>query len=247
MAGQLSEHQRKALDAYEALIEKHPALFEGRNERPIVRDRKLLAAYAAKQGVVLGVSAETPYALFVVDLVESRRRDGHVRRHPYLRVVSCAQLDGGVNVVVLGTIEDPLLGKRGDIVLVEQERHALGTHETELPRGFGEPGLSGEENALHELERETGYVGDRANLLGATASDSGLMDEIVCFYHVPVLQRTERRPEMEEAIRRILLATPVEAWNSIKSGAIRDAFTLQALALYEKTQSYAAHRSPEGV
>jgi ADP-ribose pyrophosphatase len=212
MMAELTKHQKEAIDAYEALMAERPALFAGRHARPIVRDRDVLAAYAAQHGVVLGVATETPYVLFIIDLVESRTLDGGVRSHPYLRVVSRTQLEGGVNVVVLATIQDPSLGKKGDIVLVEQERHALASYEIELPRGFGELGLSGEANALRELEDETGYVGDYAHFLGAMCSDSGLTDGIVSFYHVPVVRRTAWMPETEEAISRVRLAPREKVW-----------------------------------
>ncbi|MGQ0649809.1 MAG: NUDIX hydrolase, partial [Gemmatimonadaceae bacterium] len=189
--------------------------------------------YMAAHDVVLGVAADTPYVVFIVDLVESRRPDGGVHRHPYLRVVSRVQIEGGTNVVVLATIDDASLGALGDVVLVVQERHALGTSETELPRGFGTPGLSGEANALRELEEETGYVGDSARFLGKTCTDSGLTDATVSFYHVPVTRRTGSSHEAAEAITGVRLAPRTEVLRLIRSGVIRDAFTLQALALYE--------------
>lgn len=230
----LTAHQEEAIDAYEALMAKYPVLFSGRQARPIVRERDVLAAYAAEHGTVLGVAAETPHVLFLVDLVQSRKPGGTARRHPYMRVVSRTQLEGGTSVVVLATIENPSLGDKGSIVLVEQERHALGDIEIELPRGFGESGVSGEEKALRELLEETGYVGDHARFLGTTCSDSGLTDASVSYYHVPVVRRTEPRPEMEEAIIGTRLATPEEMWSAFRSGDIRDGFTLQALALYER-------------
>jgi ADP-ribose pyrophosphatase len=233
MAG-LTEEQTRALDAYETLMSEQPGLFVGRTARPIVQDREVLEAYAAENDVILGVAADTRYVLFLVDLVESRLPDGGVQRHPYLRVVSRAQLQGGVNVVVLATIADSSLGPKGSIVLVDQERHALGTCETELPRGFGEHGLSGETNALRELEDETGFVGDHAELLGVTNTDTGVTDAKVSFYHVPVVRRTAARPEIEEAIGRVRLVAPDELWKLIRSGDIRDSFTLQALALFER-------------
>jgi ADP-ribose pyrophosphatase len=212
---------------------ERPALFAGRDLRPIVRERALLAAHAEEHRVVLGLAAETPHVLLVVDLVESRGADGAVRRHPYMRVLSRGQLEGGVNVVVLATIADPSLGDVGDVVLVEQERHAPGTRETELPRGMGEPALSGEANALRELADETGYEGDRAHFLGWSYTDSGLTDARVSFYHVPVVRRSPARPETEEAITAVRLASTADVRRDIRSGAIRDAFTVQALALYE--------------
>lgn len=223
----------QALDAYEALMQEHPHLFVGRTARPIITEREQLAGYAAKNNVVLGVAADTDYVLFLVDLVESQQPHGGVWRHPYLRVVSRAQLRGGENVVVLATIEDSSLGPQGSIVLVDQERHALGTCETELPRGFGEHGMSGEANALRELEDETGFVGDGAHLLGSTTADSGITDATISFYHVPVVRRTVQRPETSEAIRKVHLATRQQLWERIQSGDIRDGFTLQALALFE--------------
>lgn len=80
----LTEHQRESLDAYKTLIAAKPALFGGRDLRPIVRGQEQLAAYAAEHNVVLGVAADTPYVLFIVDLVESRLLDGTMVQHPYL-------------------------------------------------------------------------------------------------------------------------------------------------------------------
>jgi ADP-ribose pyrophosphatase len=232
----LTKHQVEALDAYQALIKERPDLFTGRTSRPIIKDRQALEAFAVEQNVVLGVAADTPYILLVVDLVESRLAGGGKKRHPYLRIISRAQLEGGVNVVVFATIQNPALGDPGSIVLVDQDRHALGTCETELPRGFGDPALSGAANALRELEHETGYVGDQAYLLGTTSTDSGLSDALVSFYHVPVVRSTVHHREMGEAIKRVHLVTPKELRQSIRSGAIRDGFTLQALAFYEGGQ-----------
>jgi ADP-ribose pyrophosphatase len=236
----LSQHQIAALDAYEALQRSRPELFKGRIARPLVLKRDALVAYAAEHNTVLGVAAETPYVYFIVDLVESRGSDAKVFRHPYLRVVSRGQLKGGVNVVVIATIENSSLGEPGSVVLVDQERHALGEREIELPRGFGEPGLSGEANALKELEEETGYIGEQAHLLGTLNTDSGLTDSVVSFYHVPVVRRGAAKPETEEAIRKVSLASRQEIWKEIHAGTFKDGFTLSALALYEEAQRSSA-------
>ena len=230
----LTAHQKEAIDIYQSLMDRHPSLFTVRHKRLIVRDPESIAAYAAEHGDVLGVAAETPYALFIVDLVESRRLDGTLYRYPYLRVISRAQLEGGTNVVILATIQDASLGKKGDIVLIKQERHALGTIEAELPRGFGIPGITGETTALRELEEETGYIGDHAYLLATTSIDGGLTDGLASFYHVPVVQHSPNRPETGEAITEVFLASLDDAWHSIRSGQMRDGLSLQALALYEK-------------
>ena len=104
-----------------------------------------------------------------------------------------------------------------------------------MPRGFGEPGLSGEANALKELEEETGYIGEKAYLLGRLNTDSGLTDSEVSFYHVPVVRRGAPKPETKEAIRSVSVASRQDIWNEIHAGKIKDGFTLAGLALYEAT------------
>jgi ADP-ribose pyrophosphatase len=198
-----------------------------------VLDRVQLEAYASENGVTLGIAAATPYAYFVVDLVESTRAEGGNLVHPYFRVIYRRQLDGAINVVVLATIADRSLGRMGDIVLVEQERHATGTVEMELPRGFGEVGMSGAQDALRELEEETGFIGSEARLLGKTFTDSGLTDAEIQFFHVAVVARRPANPEVEEAILGPRLMSTEELLREIARGSIRDGFTVQALALFE--------------
>ena len=86
---------------------------------------------------------------------------------------------------------------------------------------------------LRELQTETGYVGERAEYLGTTLTDSGLTDREVSFFHVPVTGHVAAEPETYEAIFRTVLLTKAELWSRIYSGEIRDSFTVQALALYE--------------
>jgi ADP-ribose pyrophosphatase len=222
------------LDAYQELAGRYPDAFLGREHRPIIRDRDTLEAYAARHGIVLGVAATTPYVHFIVDLVEGKDAGGAPRAYPYQRILYRGQLEGGVNTVVLATIAEPSLGRVGDIVLVEQERHATGRVENELPRGFGKPGLTGGENALAELREETGFIGNEAHWLGSTLTDSGATDARVTFHHVPVTGRSARAPEPEEAIVDIRLLSIETAWREVATGAIHDGFTVQALALFER-------------
>lgn len=230
----LTQHQEQALDDYFDLIALHPELIADRSSRPIITERAALERYAAEKNVVLGISTNNPYVLFVNDLVESTMADGSKKIHPYLRILPRAQLSGGAGVVVVGTIENPELGPYGAMVLVELERHALGTLEVELPRGFAEAGRSLAEQALREIAEESGLTGDRATYLGRTVTDSGLMNGVVSFYHVPLTHRAPGVGEGGEAIEGVHLVPSEGIWQRIDSGAIRDGFTLQALALYER-------------
>ncbi|MBM4821024.1 MULTISPECIES: NUDIX hydrolase [Streptomyces] len=207
-----------------------PGLFQDRQRRRIVLDKERLKNFVTQSDVPLGVTAETPYSLFIVDLVEST--DGHrVIAYPYQRVVYKAQLCGATNVVVIGRLANEELGEIGSIILVRQERHATGRFHLELPRGFGEVGLSGLRSALHELKSETGFDGNTAFRKGSTYTDSGLTDARVDFYEVPVIRRTEPDPDCGEVIQEVQLLAESELVSKVRAGSITDSFTVQAVAL----------------
>ncbi len=233
MTTPLSEHQRTALERYDDLIAGHPSLFTGRSLRPIILDRRILDAYAAEHDVVLGVTAETPYLWMINDLVRSSAGSGETVIHPYLRIIAPPQLADAFGVVIIATINTPDAGPEESIILVEQERHSTGRLELELPRGFGLPAVEPAAQALAELRQETGYLGEHAELLGTMLTDSGITDRSVSFYHVPVTGRQGAAPESSEAIARIVSIPKSDLWRRIESGTVRDAFTVQALALYE--------------
>jgi ADP-ribose pyrophosphatase len=234
MTRPLTQQQIQALDSYFDLMAAHPELFSGRSLRPIVRVREALEAFAAENSVVLGIAARTPYLWLVNDLVESRRTAERVVRHPYLRLIAPPEALGVHGVVVLATVRDLSALDEARVVLVEQERHATGTVEVELPRGFGEPGSTAQLHALRELAEETGYVGEAADYLGTTLTDNGISDSAVSYFHVSVTGRAAAAEEPAEAISRLLLLTPEQVWARITAGAIRDGFTVQALSLYER-------------
>jgi ADP-ribose pyrophosphatase len=223
----LTAHQIEALDRYERLREEHPELFAVRERRPIITDRAELEEFASSKGAVLGVAAETPFFLFVCDLVEDARRLPFV----YSRLIHMGQLKGGVNVAVLATIANPALGELGSIVLIEQERHATGEMETAIPRGFAEPGQDGITAAKRELREESGYIGEEVEFLGESVIDSGSGNARVSFYWIRVTARSESAPEAGEAIRSVRLMSPHELQESIRTSSKADSFTLQALYL----------------
>jgi ADP-ribose pyrophosphatase len=226
----ITQHQQEAISKYIQFQQAYPKLFSPRSLRRLVTDRRSLETYADDHGEVLGLVAETQYAYFVVDLVEKTNHDGAAIRFPYFRLIYRKQLDGAVNTVVIGTVATSNVGAVDSVVLLRQERHATGLFHLELPRGFGEAGLSGEENALKELREETGYLGEQAKLIGVTYTDTGVMDARVSFYHVPVTGKLDSRAESEEAITDVQLMSMQELWEGIHRGDVTDGFTVQALA-----------------
>lgn len=233
MNGGLSEHQRGALDRYFRLMKSHPELFTDRLRRPIVRKPVILKEFAQEHNVALGVLVETPYLWLINDLVQGRDSSGATIYYTYLRIIAPPGQGGTVGVVALATVHPEDAHGAESIVLVEQERHATGTLELELPRGFADPSEPAEVHVLQELKTETGYVGEHAKYLGTTLTDSGTTDRAVSFFHVPVTGHVAEMPESHEAIYRTMLLTREELWSRIFSGVVRDAFTVQALALYE--------------
>jgi ADP-ribose pyrophosphatase len=213
------------------LTTAYPQLFTPRKLRRIVLDRSAIEHYAEENRLALGLVAETPHVYFIVDLVEALDHDDQPFRFPYLRLVYRKQLEGGINTVVIGTIANPELGPIGSVVVLRQERHATGEFHLELPRGFGEVNLNGEQNALKELREETGYTGTSAELLGTIHTDTGVTDAVVSFYHVPITGKEEPIPEREEAIEEVLLFSVEDLRAKIRDGEITDSFTLQAVAL----------------
>lgn len=233
MTRRLSEHQRNALMLYYSLLTNSPQLFSGRSRRPIVREPEILEKFAETHDVVLGVAAQTPYLWLLNDLVQSRDSSGASFYHPYLRIIAPPERAGSSGVVVLATVRGKGDQPEESIVLVEQERHATGTVEMELPRGFGNPSTSLEVHALEELRTEAGYIGEHAEHLGTTLTDSGTTDSSVSFFHVSVTGHSAQMPEPQESITQVVLLTREELWSRISSGAVRDGFTVQALAFYE--------------
>jgi ADP-ribose pyrophosphatase len=238
----LTEHQVEALRLYVELMTSYPQLFEGRRRRPIVRDLDTLSRYAAKYGAVLGVAAKTDHLWLINDLVTSRDRLGSALVHPYLRLISPPSLLSAMGVVVLATMPAPEPDNE-QLVLIRQERHSTGTSELEFPRGFGTRESSLVDDGIRELEEETGLSGATAEVLGVTVTDSGTSASSVAYVHVIVDAVADALPETEEAIEEVVLMTRSEAWQLIDSGEIRDGFTLQALALYERRSA----RTPPGV
>ncbi len=68
------------------------------------------------------------------------------------------------------------LTPQGDAVLVEQFRHGTATIDLEVPGGVMDAGdASPVATAIRELREETGYVGERARLLGDVAPNPAIL------------------------------------------------------------------------
>lgn len=115
--------------------------------------------------------------------------------------------------------------------LVRVFRHPLGQDVWEIPRGFGEDGLSDAENACRELWEETGLrvPPDALVPLGAVHPNDGISDSVVKLYAAVLNGSTEDLPPTHPADR---LEVDEFAWIPVQEllarvarGEILDSFT----------------------
>ena len=207
--------QEKAWARYLRLMQERPELFRQSAMLRIVTDRDTVLGAAEQAGRIAGAVYESRYSLMVVDLVE----DAQGRRFFYERLVP-VQTGGIVSVPVF----------EGKFVLLEQYRHALREVQLAFPRGFGEPGITPEQNLRKELSEELGADVLTARFLGRIAPDSGMSSTVADVYACTVTEPAVHFGN--EGIRRCLLLDEAALREKIRTHAVTDGFTLAAFALY---------------
>lgn len=175
--------------------------------RPAWRPAACPASWAAT-----GVVYEDPYTIVVRDAV--RRPDGSLGT--YSRTLPAS---GAAGAAVL-----PLLD--GQIVLLRQFRHATRSERLEIPRGFGEPGVTAADQARAELREEIQAEADRLIALGGihpnTGAASGRTELFLAIIH------DFGEPQAAEGIIGIELQPPGIVAENIRDGEITDSFTIGA-------------------
>lgn len=200
---------------YLRLMEERPSAFADSPILPIETDPEEIARFTAHTGRTIGVVYESPYRLMVVDLVR-----GPEGLFAYERVLPAAH---GAAIVAVPVWE-------GKFVLLKQFRHALRSVQTAFPRGFGENGLSAEENTRKEVWEELHAQVLEQRPLGKIAADSGLTGGEA---HVILCRITRPEPPLQyEEIQGMACLNREELEREIACGHISDGFTLSAYALY---------------
>jgi ADP-ribose pyrophosphatase len=114
------------------------------------------------------------------------------------------------------------------IVMIENERSAVGETLLELPAGTRDPGESPLQTAARELVEETGYSAARLNVVCEFYSAPGLGNELMQLIIARDLTAGEQQLEPTERIAtRIVQRGEVE--KMVRGGQIRDAKTLVGL------------------
>lgn len=185
------------------------------------RRRALESQGHSAEGARLGILVEDEYVLVVRDPV----RFPSGKLGTYLRIIERPALDGAAGVVLLPVRDDV-------IFLREVFRHATRRWELELPRGFRRPGESLAEDVARELAEEIGLAARETLPLGTIASNTGLLAGTAEAFMVRLgTGEPQPHPEREEAFGAIVTLTAAQLLDKVRTGTIRDGYTLSALLL----------------
>ena len=191
---------------YFSLVGSHPELFSNENALlKIIFDPKVISEWEVKKGSELmktqlplewakiGVVLDDQYNIIVRDLVLFPNGD----MGGYGRSIATARLKGGKAVVVLPEYQ-------GKILLLHQYRHPTRQWHYEVPRGYGEPNISAEENALKEIEEETGGKVSELVSFGEFYNNTGYEFASVELFYAKL--DSVGAPEINEGMKILYLA-----------------------------------------
>ncbi len=132
-----------------------------------------------------------------------------------------------------GAVVIVALDGAGGVVMIRNQRPAVGRAIWELPAGTLEAGEAPEVTAGRELEEETGYRAARVEKLGEFYTTPGLTDELMRAYLAsgltPVGQRLEAGEEIEAEVLPV-----ARVWEMFDSGELMDAKSIVALLLAQR-------------
>lgn len=206
----------KSIDRYFEIIELFPLFFRQNENLNIVLDKKTLEDYAVNFDNKIGVIYESPYYLFIVDLI--RDKSGGIFK--YSRIIN-PNINNGVVII-------PCKGEK--FGLLKQFRHGTREIELEFPRGFSEPNITSEDNVRKELYEEIGARAIQIEFEGSIISDSGITGGLVDVFTVQIDE--VRDYSTAEGIKEVIWVNLYQIKELIKENKIRDSFTIAAISKY---------------
>ncbi|MFC0444211.1 NUDIX hydrolase [Pseudidiomarina halophila] len=117
----------------------------------------------------------------------------------------------------------------GQLLLIRNFRHEDRNWQWEVPKGFGEPGVSPQACAAKELSEETGYQGEDWQSIHVLQSH-GTPTHL---FKATIKAQNPSAPEVSEAIAQEKLLSLAECKELIAAGEVHDPTTLYAISLLE--------------
>ncbi len=145
----------------------------------------------------------------------------------YFRIINTADLNGGKGSVIL-----PIFDNK--IVLLRQFRHSTRKWHWEIPRGFGEPNTTPEENAKREIFEEIKGIIAKLIDLGPYHSNTGIEGNEVELFLATL--NSIGNINQDEGIESFQLFALNKIEEMIRDAEITDGFTIAAFtrAKYKK-------------
>jgi ADP-ribose pyrophosphatase len=130
-----------------------------------------------------------------------------------------------------GAVVIVALDSEGNVLLVNQFRHAAGKELLELPAGGIDPGEDPRETALREMQEETGFFPGKLESIGGFYSAPGYAAEYLYLFLATELTPARLIAEDTEEIKLVRMPLK-EAIEMIHSGGIEDAKSIAGLLYY---------------
>lgn len=209
----------KCLADYFDLMQERPNAFTQSPVLSIVTDKQRMLAFMESTNKQLGVVYKSPFHLMVVDLIAGVNGEDFA----YERLLPTVEKGAVVCLVEYNN----------KIVLERVFRHAIRKEQLELPRGFGEPNISGPDNVIKECREELSATIDRNSIkfLGTVVADSGCLAGSADVYFCKAQNVIEKFGY--EGIGSLAFISYETINHFIANGGISDGFTLAALKLFD--------------
>ena len=155
--------------------------------------------------------------------------------HDRVRLDDGREVDRAV-VVHPGAVALVALDAGERILLVRQYRHPARRRMLEVPAGTREAGEEAAVTAARELREETGFAAGTLQRIGGTWMAPGFCTEYIDYFLATELHPDPLPQDSDEDISPPQWMTAAEAYDAIASGAIEDAKTVIALALWRRRE-----------